>query len=276
MSFDRSKSIQMNKLINNFKPVLLGMILLLTFSCSDDQENQLVQEQTVSSTEVVNILDIDSQSRVIDDIITDLFQDGKSGKSSKMEDCFTAEYTDTGYTVTFDNCSIDNSDNITGSLSVVYETGEEETAFTATYTNISVGGIVINGTRAFNIMEGAEQGSYTFNIMSDMNIELADGSTIEESGSKNFELVIDSENFANSTLEISGNWTVKADGNTYVVNITSPLIINILSCEYVSSGVMSLNKNGLAVTIDFGDGSCDEVATLTYPDGTMEEIALND
>ena len=37
---------------------------------------------------------------------------------------------------------------------------------------------------------------------------------------------------------------------------------------------MSLNKNGLNVTVDFGDGTCDDLATLTYPDGTMEEISL--
>ena len=266
----------MNTLIKNFKPVLLGMIVLFAFSCSNDQENPLVQEQKVSSDEVVSILDIDSQSRVIDDVLTDLFQDGKSGKSSKMEDCFTAEYSDTGYTVTFDNCSVDGSENITGSLSVVYKIGEEETAFTATYTNISVNGIIINGTRSFNIVAGSEEGSFSFNIVSDMNIELADGSTIEESGSKNIELVLDGENFANSTLEIDGNWTVKADGNTYVVNITTPLTTNILNCGYISAGEMSLNKNGLGVTVDFGDGTCDDVASVTYPDGTIEEISLKD
>lgn len=276
MSIDKPKSIQMSNLINNSKPVLLGMILLLAFSCSDDQENSLVQEQTISSTEVVTILDVNTQSRVVDDIITDLFQNGQAGKSSKMEDCYTAEYSDTGYTLIFDNCSVDGSENITGSLSVVYKIGDEESAFTATYTNISVSGIVINGTRAFNIVQDAEVGSVSFNIISDMNIELADGSTIEESGSKNISFVLDAENFANSTLTIDGNWTVKADGNTYVVNITSPLTTNILSCSYASSGVMSLNKNGLGVTIDFGDGTCDDLATLTYPDGTMEEISLKD
>lgn len=266
----------MNTLINNIKPVLLGMVLLFTFSCSDDQENPLVQDQTVSSTEVVTILDVDSQSRVVDDIVTDLFQNGQSGKSAKMEDCYNTEFSDTGYTVTFDNCSVDGSENITGSLSVVYKVGEEESAFTATYTNLAVGDLVINGTRGFTITAGSEQGSFSFAIVSDINIKLADDSVIEESGSKNFTVIVDVENFANSTLEIEGNWTVKADGNTYVVNITSPLVTNFLSCEYASQGVMSLNKNGLGVTVDFGDGTCDDIANLTYPDGTIEEISLKD
>jgi len=264
----------MNKLINSIKPVLLGMTLLLAFSCSDDQENRLFQEQTVSATEVVTILDVDSQSRVVDNIITDLFENGQSGKSAKIEDCYVIEYSNTGYTVTFDNCSVDGSEEITGSLSVTYKIGEEESSFTATYTNISVSGIVINGTRDFTITGSSEEDSFSFAIVSDMNIKLAGGSVVEESGSKNFTFTLDAENFANSTLEIDGNWTVKADGNTYVINITAPLTTNILSCGYASKGVMSLNKNGLGVTVDFGDGTCDDLATLTYPDGTMEEISL--
>ena len=262
--------------MNSFKYLLVGMTLFFAFSCSDDQENPVVQEQTVSSTEVKTILDVDSQSGAIDEIITDLFENGQSGKSAKMEDCYIAEYSDTGYSVTFDDCSVDGSENISGSLSVTYKVGEEESAFTATYTGLSVGEIVINGTRDFTITEGSEQGSFSFAIVSDMSIKLADGSLIEESGAKNFTFVFDGENFENSTLEIDGDWTVKADGNTYVVNITTPLATNILSCGYVSKGVMNLNKNGLGVSIDFGDGTCDDVATMTYPDGTTEEISLKD
>ncbi len=266
----------MNKLISTTKLVLLGMTLLFTFSCSDDQENPLDQEQSVSSTEVRTIIDVDSKSSAIDQIITDLFENGQSGKSTKMEDCYLTEYSDTGYTVTFTDCSVDGSENISGTLSVTYKVGEEESAFTATYTDVSIGGIVINGTRAFTITKGSEEGDFSVIIITDMSIQLADGSEIEESGTKNFTFNLDAENFENSTLEIEGDWTVKADGNTYVVNITSALTTNILSCGYFSSGVMSLNKNGLSVTVDFGDGTCDDVATLEYPDGTEEEISLKD
>ena len=266
----------MNKLITNTKLVLLGMTLLFAFSCSDDQENPLVQEQSVSSIEVRTIIDVDSKSSAIDQIITDLFENGQTGKSSKMEECYLAEYSDTGYTVIFTDCSVDGSENINGTLSVTYKVGEEESAFTATYTDISIGGIIINGTRAFTITKGTQQGNFSIEIISDMGIMFADGSEIEESGTKHFTFNLDADNFENSTLEIEGDWTVKADGNTYVVNITSPLITNFLSCGYISTGEMSLNKNGLGVTVDFGDGTCDDVATLTYPDGTEEEISLKD
>ena len=39
---------------------------------------------------------------------------------------------------------------------------------------------------------------------------------------------------------------------------------------------MELSKNGLEVNVDFGDGTCDDIALLVYPDGTTEEISLKD
>lgn len=265
----------MNKVIGNIKTVLLGMTLLLVFSCSNDKENPTIEEQTVTSKEVKTIIDVDSQSSAIDQIITDLFENGQSGKSSKMEDCYLTEYSDTGYTVTFDDCSVDGSDTINGILTVTYKVGEEESAFTAAYSDVSVGAIVINGTRDFTI-ESDEGGNVLFDIVTDMSIQLEDGSLLEEVGTKNLSIVLDIENLENSTLKIEGNWTLKTDGDTFVINITSPLTTNILNCEYISKGVMSLNKNGLGVTVDFGDGTCDDVASLTYPNGTVEEISLKD
>jgi len=266
----------MKKNMNKFNVVFLCVTLLFAFSCSDDKENTLNEDQGISSSEVKTIVEIDSQSSAIDQIITQLYNNDQSGKSTNQEDCYVTEYSDTGYVVTFDNCSVDGGEEINGTLSVTYKIGEEESAFTAMYANVSIGDIIINGFRDFTIVTTSDEGSIFFDIVSDMSIELEDGSVIEESGTKNFNIDIASENFQNSTLSLAGNWTVKADGNTYVVNITTPLITNFFSCEYISRGVMGLNKNGLGVAIDFGDGTCDDMATLTYPDGTQEEISLRD
>ncbi|MBC2840556.1 hypothetical protein [Robiginitalea sp. SC105] len=65
----------------------------------------------------------------------------------------------------------------------------------------------------------------------------------------------------------------EGDGNTYTVNVTSPLTGNF-ECTYLVSGVMIVGKNGLSMTVDFGDGSCDNEAILTYPNGMMETYEL--
>ena len=74
-------------------------------------------------------------------------------------------------------------------------------------------------------------------------------------------------------FSLSGSWTVVADGNTYAVETLEDLEGNA-SCEYMTTGTMTVSKNGLAVTVDFGNGDCDDVATIIYPNGAIEEISL--
>lgn len=267
----------MNKLMGAMtKTLLLSGLLVIAFSCSDDKENPIIDiDQKVSTTEVQTILETDEFSSAADGVVTDIFQGG-SAKSAKSVDCYNTEFTDTGFTVTFDNCVVEEGDEaLTGVLTVTYKVGEESTAFTATYTDLSVGDIVINGTRSFTMNSNSQNENVSFTIVSDMSIKLGDESIIEEAGTKTFAILFDFENFANSALTIAGNWTVKYEGNTYTVNVTSDLIANF-GCEHVGKGIMALAKNGLEVVVDFGDGTCDDVADMTYPDGTVEEISLKD
>lgn len=55
----------------------------------------------------------------------------------------------------------------------------------------------------------------------------------------------------------------RASGNTFVMDITSPLII-ALDCDYIEKGTISITGPGGGVrTLDYGDGTCDNIATLT-------------
>jgi len=253
------------------KFILLSGLALLVFNCSTDGENPLIADQQVSSTEVKTILNTDDISGAVDDVIADVFNTELSGKSSRSNDCHVTEVTDTGFNITFDGCTYDGGETITGTISVVGVPGSEN-SFSATYTNLIVGEYEINGSRAFTI-NGDAQNGISFTITSDMTIKLADGSIIEETGVKALRFVLDFNAIENSGLIIEGEWTVIAEGNTYLVNITTPLEFTG-NCEYIGKGVMELNKNGLEVDVDFGDGICDALATLIYPNGTMEEISL--
>jgi len=259
------------------KALLFSGLLLITFSCSKDLESaNLDVDQKVSKTEVKTILEMDEFSSAADGVVTDIFQQGASNKSAKNEDCYTTEFSDTGFTVNFDNCAVEEGgEELSGMLAVTYKEGEESTAFTATYTNLSVDDIILNGTRSFTMSGNNENENVSFTIVSDMSVTLADGSVVEEAGTKTFSILFDFENFANSALTVDGNWAVKADGNTYTVNVSSELVANF-GCDYVGKGVMALAKNGLEVVIDFGEGACDDAANMTYPDGTVEEISLKD
>ena len=72
---------------------------------------------------------------------------------------------------------------------------------------------------------------------------------------------------------VTGNGTVKTNGTvTYSRTITTALLIDG-SCEFIKSGVVELNRDGVVSVIDYGDGTCDNKATITT-DGTTEDVNL--
>lgn len=73
---------------------------------------------------------------------------------------------------------------------------------------------------------------------------------------------------------ISGSGSVVLnDTASYSKTITTPLLFDA-SCEYIKSGVVELTRNGNVSVIDYGDGTCDDVATVTS-NGVTEEINLH-
>lgn len=73
---------------------------------------------------------------------------------------------------------------------------------------------------------------------------------------------------------VSGSGSVVLnDSATYIKTITTPLLFDA-GCEFIKSGVIELNRNGSISVINYGDGTCDSVGTVTT-DGTTEEINLH-
>jgi hypothetical protein len=79
---------------------------------------------------------------------------------------------------------------------------------------------------------------------------------------------------SDNVFYLSGSGSIVInDEAKYAKNITTPLFYDA-SCEFIKSGVVELTRNGNVTTIDYGDGTCDDKATVTT-DGTTEEINLH-
>lgn len=263
----------MDKLTSTLRTLsLFGITFFVLHSCSEDAI-PAAGDQQLSEVELQTILTTDEAAGTVDNALAELFAGNTAGKSAKnSNDCYSAEYTDTGFVATFNNCVLNGTENVNGTLTVTYEVGNESAAFTATYVDFYVGTIKLNGTRTYNLSSSLDQNTIAFTVTSQMSVEMEDESLITEAGTKTFSFSF-GENLTDSTFSISGNWTVTADGNTYSIE-TIEALQGGLNCEYLVSGSMDVSKNGLEIRVDFGDGECDDVATLTYPDGTMEEINL--
>ena len=77
-------------------------------------------------------------------------------------------------------------------------------------------------------------------------------------------------------FKITGNASGKTlEGNTYVMNITKPLIRS-LDCFWITSGTIEKVINETTVIIiDFGQGECDNIATKQVGDEEPEEFEMN-
>jgi len=261
---------------SNLRAALLGFLALAVFglqSCSNDAERAAIPEEAkLSQTELQTIMETEEWTGAVDEILTELFQNQTTASGKFADDsCYQASYTETGFTVVFGNCVLNQSENVNGTLEVVYNTDVSAASFTATYKDFFIGQAEVSGTRTFTLTESGESG-FDFSVQSDMTVRLADGRTIRESGTRTLSFQW-GDTLADIRFSINGSWELSVDDTVYVVTISSPLTGN-LGCGYLVSGVMDVSKNGLQVSVDFGDGSCDNVVTVIYPNGAMEALEL--
>ena len=250
----------------------LCISILFLEGCSEDAK-PLGDGQELTQSELRTILETDDITGSVDTVLAGIFAGTTTGKSTqKSNECYTIEQTQTGYVATFNNCVLNGTENINGTLTVTYQLEGETISYTATYVDFYVGTLKLNGSRTFVLGAGADQNSISFTVTSDLTVEMENESVITENGTKTFDFAF-GDNLGNGTFNISGEWTITADGNIYSIKTIDDLQGN-LTCEHLVGGSMEVSKNGLKVTVDFGDGECDAVATVTYPDGTIEEIEL--
>ena len=255
--------------------VLLAFFGLLLFSCSEDSSPDLGVEdgQQLTSQEMETILHADDLTSAVDAVLSDLYIGGfatkRAGERAK-NDCYETTYTENGFTVTFTDCSVEGSETLNGTVNVFYEENQNGASFTATFTDFMVGETTVNGTRRITLNGEQSETNISFTTTSNITVTLEDGSVITENGTKTFTVVF--EEGEDTLFNLQGNWTITEGENTFTIagNISKQF-----NCAYWSSGTMNVSKNGLSLDVDFGDGTCDKKATVTYPNGATQEITLD-
>lgn len=250
---------------------LAAATVLIAVGCSKDDNNNGGSTE-ISATDVQTVMDAEQYASIADDAITEAMADPEAGKqgsfTGKDVSCYTGVYTDNGYTLTFADCEMGGENAINGTIGVTYEMlSETSIKLVATFTDFSVGDISMEGSRTFT-MDFADE-NIVMATSSDLVIDTADHHIVFKGG-QSTQFSFSAEGFS-----LTGSWTVKVDKDTYGVTVVDPLH-GSAECTYFTSGTAELSKNGLEVTLDYGDGDCDDAATITYPDGTEAPITLHD
>lgn len=264
----------------------LSLIGLLFVSCQSSDDTIEVAE-SLTTEEALNVVLADDISAEVDDVIEDDAQDyGVSGKSadsntSTAAHCAvrTVEDTVSGKIVTLDfgtGCEGRKGKVLAGKISIEYV--KTATGFTKTvsFDGFSVEGNTVEGGKSIVKLTANSNGNPEATFTVDITITLTTGEIITKKGTKVKEKIAgaDTKDRGDDVYSISGNWeSVNKDGEVRNATITTNLRREYV-CKYVVSGVIEITKDAETFTLDFGDGTCDNIATLTDSSGVVTEITL--
>jgi len=245
-----------------------------------EAQGQLTTTAVESETEVDNVTD--DVTTIVDQTYDNVEYSNKSATSIAdrfLPECaiVTVVINDKTKDITIDfgdSCELRNGNTVSGKILLHYEIDKITLTklITVSFDNFYNNQRKIEGDlsvmRERQNENGNPQSTITFNI----TVTWPDDSTAHKEGTKTHELIEggDTATWGDNVYEITGNWNfTKKDGTVLVATITTPLRRE-LACRFIVSGVIALQKNDQAAVLDFGDGTCDDLAMLTKGDVTTE------
>ncbi|MFK7001693.1 hypothetical protein [Flavobacterium oreochromis] len=169
-------------------------------------------------------------------------------------------------------CTMPNGNILKGKIIIKFTYQPKATSHTLTYTfeNFSHNDIKVEGTRSITITKGISTANLNehliFKIDLNLTVTLENGKILKITGAKTREIIEGqgTPDLSDNVYQITGSWeTVFPSGTVRSANITSPLIVKV-NCPFIVKGIISYTKlDKTAATLDFGNGECDNKASLT-------------
>lgn len=262
--------------------LFLFIVAVTLSSCNKEEETE------ISAEEAQKMAQVELSNDEVDAIIEEVYinQEGISGRSGSefpASDCPVVTMVFSGNTrnVTIDfgtSCTRPNGNILSGKINLVYNytPGSGTQNMTFAYQNFTFNGIALSGggtvVRVAQNSNGHPQSTATI----DVTATFTNGNTAHRTGTRIREWV---EGFGNgiwqdNVFKITGSWTTEfSNGNVNTGTVITPLR-RIMTCPFIVYGVVQLTHNDLSGTLDYGNGSCDNQAVFTGPNGVQHTITL--
>lgn len=208
-------------------------------------------------------------------------------KSAKVDSCptITISSVDTIFpktlTIDFGTVGCQGFDNKfrQGKITAVFSNHWLNNKIAGTYAEATFENYYVDGLKLEGVFKVTYQGlnssngpSYTLSA-TNAKLTLLNGKNISWTSIENINWIAGFDNFdiADDVLLITGNSTgTTTEGKSYTMNITKALKKDN-SCKYLTEGTIELKPENLNTrTIDFGNGYCDNNATVT-----IQGISIN-
>ena len=280
------------------KFLLFGAFIGLSFFVSCSSNEKAASTSAVSSSDMAVVSKIDASvndvATIADDQVS--MQQSLGAKTtvafkSILPPCaiVTTVLNNGTWTRTVDfgttGCTLANGNILKGKITISFANDFTSPTRTITY---SFDGFYHNG----NLLQGSRTIVKTLNSTSllaaihpvstftiDMTITFANGTVYTRTGTRVREMIAGYDtpfNWSdNIFLETGNSTTTHANGNVVTCTITTPLEFT-MSCDmpFPVQGVISITKNDSTGIVDYGNGTCDNIATLTVDSGLTTNITL--
>jgi len=268
--------------------IMLSVVFFIACDKNDTmQEDLSVENIDLKTAETEAVIDeaTDETSVIIEEAyLTEEYPTTKSNALERyLPDCVTITkvITQNMKTVTIDfgeGCELRNGNFVSGKIIMEYEKNPEAATKTISYTyedfyfndkNVTGGGSIF---RELSNKNGNHQSTKKF----DITITWQDGLVASKKGVKIREWIegFDTIAWGDNVFLITGNGIfTKKNGTVISTEIIEPLRRE-LACKFLVSGIVSLTKNNNTTTLNYGDGSCDDLAQISINGGKEKEIHL--
>jgi hypothetical protein len=277
----------------NTKKLILGFALSLTIlSCNKEETGSPISAEDAKVSAQIDAMN-DDVSNIVEEQEGMTYDNAASGKTgdlafSELTNCATitrvpaygtAPTVGQTVTKTIDfgaGCTLDNGNVVSGQIVITFVYDPSATSHTINYSfvNFFHNAIEFDGNKTFTRTIVPASGGVLAHprvVMNlDMTATLPSGAVYHRVGERIREIIdgIGTPTWADNVYKITGHWTTTVpSGATQVSTITTELHVK-MSCvaankPLIVSGVITIVRSDTSATLDFGDGTCDNLAVFT-------------
>ncbi len=148
---------------------------------------------------------------------------------------------------------------------------------TITFDNFFVDGVQVQGVKTITNQSTGGDGNIVFSrTITGGSLSYPNGDIATWEASHTLTQVAggDTPIAIDNVFEVTGGSSgVNRNGVAFTVEITEPLVKR-KNCPWLVAGVKTITVNNRTRTLDYGDGECDRIATVTYPNGFSREVLI--
>ena len=272
---------------------VLAFLAIFTISCTSDEVETSVDSNSEGIEDVEILAEIQSMTEVLDDLSevvgTEIDQNKEFSDdaaksmpdgpyfSSCVSRTLVLEGNNINISLDYGNgCEGPHGNVLAGLIRIdIQLLSADEKLITHSFEDFSINGRSIEGSITRNRIRSNQNGYPQVETSKDISIQWDEDTVFNRVGQTTRAWVAgnDTRSWGDDVFLTTGNWNISRNGVLKrSVTITKELRRE-MSCRFLVSGTMNIEGSQANYNLDFGDGTCDDVAVVTSGE-TEKEIQL--